>query len=76
VGLGGVRFSGTLTYDSWEELTSAENSIQMSNIGLVVDGIFVQFFINGNQVAFLKAFGAGAGILVGISGSLTWTQNS
>jgi hypothetical protein len=48
----------------------------MSNIGLVVDGIFVQFFINGNQVAFLKAFGAGAGILVGISGSLTWTQNS
>jgi hypothetical protein len=27
VGLGGVQFSGTLMYDSWEELTSAENSI-------------------------------------------------
>jgi hypothetical protein len=76
VGFGGSRFGGNLTYDSWEELTSAKNDIQMSNLGLGVDSVFVQFFINGNQVAYLKAVGVGAGVLVGLSGTLTWTENS
>jgi hypothetical protein len=76
VGFGGARFGGNLTYDSWEELMSAKNDIQMSNTGLGVDAVFVQFFINGNQVAYLKAIGVGAGVLVGLSGTLTWTENS
>jgi hypothetical protein len=76
VGFGGARFGGILEYDSWKELTSTKNDIQMSNLGLGVDGVFVQFFIDGNQVAYLKATGVGAGVLVGLSGTLTWTKDS
>ena len=76
VGFGGARFGGILEYDSWKELTSTKNDIQMSNLGFGVDGVFVQFFIDGNQVAYLKATGVGAGVLVGLSGTLTWTKNS
>src|ERR1700691_5952240 len=75
-GLGIFGFTGTLWYDSLEELTSEENSIQMFDLGVLAGGILIQFFINGNQVAYLEAVGGGAGILVGDSGKLTWTKNS
>jgi hypothetical protein len=58
VGFSGARFGGNLRYDSWEELTSAKNDIQMSNSGLGVDVVFVQFFNNRNQVAYLKVTGS------------------
>jgi hypothetical protein len=74
-GFGAFEFGGTLTYDSLEELTSEKNSIQMFYLGVLAGGILIQFFINGNQVAYLKAFGVGVGVLVGDSGTLTWTKD-
>jgi hypothetical protein len=75
-GLGIFGFTGTLTYGSLEELTPKENSVQMFDLGVIAGGVLIQFFIDGNQVAYLEAVGGGGGILVGDSGKLTWTKNS
>lgn len=71
-GLGGAKFWGTLYFNSYTELTSAENSIQMSNLGIAADVVLMQFFIGEKQVASLTAYGVGAGAFVGSTGSLTW----
>jgi hypothetical protein len=75
-GIGIFEFTGTLRYDSFEELTSKENSIQMFDLGLIGGGILMQFFVNGKQVAYMKVFAVGVGILVGDTGKLTWAKNS
>lgn len=73
VGMGLASFDGLLAYESLEELTSGENTIQMFYLGLGAEGTLVQFFVNDKQVAYMDAFGRGLGVLVGLTGTLTWS---
>jgi hypothetical protein len=75
VGLGGIAFIGDLVYNSWEQLTSAENGITIVGGGVGGNALVIIFSVNNNDVAVLTVVGLGAGALLGVRGSLSWTHN-
>ena len=75
VGLGGIGFAGDLAYNSWDELTSAKNGITIVGGGILANAVLILFSVNGNDVAVLTVAGVGAGALLGVHGSLSWTYN-
>ena len=76
VGLGGIGFVGDLAYNSWDELTSAENGITIVGGGVGANALLILFSVHGNDVAVLTVAGLGAGALLGVHGSFSWTHNS
>jgi hypothetical protein len=74
VGVGAIGFVGVLGYDSWEELTSAENGISIVGGGLAANLVVIVFSINGHDVAALTTGGLGASAIFGVRGTLKWTQ--
>lgn len=74
VGLGGVIFAGDLAYNSWDELTSAENGLTIVGGGAGVNALLILFSVNGHDVAVLTVAGVGAGALLGVHGSFTWNS--
>jgi len=74
IGIGGIAFAGTLFYDSWEVLLSAENGITIVGGGVGANAVLILFSVNGNDVAVLTVAGAGGGALLGVRGTFTWTH--
>jgi hypothetical protein len=73
-GVGVVGFAGVLGYDSWEQLTSAENGITIVGLGAAANVLVVVFSIDGHDVAALTIGGVGASAILGVHGTLKWTQ--
>jgi hypothetical protein len=74
VGVGVIGFVGVLGYDSWEELTSAENGITIVGGGLAANLVVIVFSIDGHDVAALTIGGLGASAILGVHGTLKWTR--
>jgi hypothetical protein len=74
LGVGAVAFVGVLGYDSWEDLTSAENGITIVGAGLAANLVEIIFSINGHDVATLTTGGLGASVILGVHGTLKWTR--
>jgi len=72
-GLGGIAFIGNLAYNSWDQLTSAENGISIVGGGAGANVLLVLFSVNGNDIAVLTVAGLGGGALFGDRGRFTWT---
>jgi hypothetical protein len=73
-GIAEIDFTGELLYSSWDELTSADTHfvIVAASFGGLA-GTFVVFSISGTDVGAMLLVGIGAGDLIGIEGSFTWT---
>lgn len=75
IGLGGVAFIGDLAYNSWDELMSTENGITIVGGGVGANAFLILFSVNGHDVAVLTIAGLGAGALLGVHGTFSWTHN-
>ena len=73
---GGVKFTGFMKYNSWDEVTSAENSFSIVGAGVASNSLLIVFSINGHQVGLLTAVGLGASVFLGAGGGLKWTQDT
>jgi hypothetical protein len=74
VGVAAIAFAGVLWYDSWEDLTAAENGITIVGVGLAANVVAIIFSIDGHDVATLTIGGIGASAILGVHGTLKWTQ--
>jgi hypothetical protein len=70
---GAVKFTGFLKYNSWEEVTSAENAFSVVGAGAGDNGLLIIFSIGDHQVALLTAVGVGVSVLLGAGGGLKWS---
>lgn len=71
--IGQMTFGGVLSYNSWDELMSAENKIDILGGGIGVDALAVIFYINGTDVADLTiSLGIGISFVFGLQGSFAW----